>query len=65
MPGMDDVKKFAEQHDDKVDEGLGKAGDAAGDKFGHEDQVDKATDWAQQHTGDGDSSDQSGGDKEN
>ena len=54
MPGFDDMKKFADEHDDKVDEGLEKAGDAAGDKFGHEAQVDKGVDWAQQHTGSGD-----------
>jgi MT0933-like antitoxin protein len=54
MPGMDDLKKMADEHDDKVDAALGKAGDAAGDKFGHEQQVDKGVDLAQEHTGQGD-----------
>ncbi len=54
MPDFDDIKKLAEEHDDKIDEGLGKAGDAAGAKFGHEEQIEKGVDWAQQHTGAGD-----------
>lgn len=54
MPGMDDLEQFAEQHDDKVDEGLEKAGDAAGAKFGHENEIDKGVQWAQEHTGSGD-----------
>jgi hypothetical protein len=54
MPDFDDIKKFAAEHDEQVDEGLEKAGDAAGGKFGHEEQIDKAVDWAQQHTGEGD-----------
>lgn len=57
MPGLDDLKKLAEEHDDKVDAGLEKAGDAAGKKFGHGDQIDKGVDWAQQHTGSGGESD--------
>ena len=56
MPGLDDLKRLADQHDDKVDAALEKAGDAAGDKFGHEEQIDKAVDFAQEKTGDGDSS---------
>jgi hypothetical protein len=54
VPGMDDLEQFAEQHDDKVDEGLQKAGDAAGAKFGHENEIDKGVEWAQEHTGSGD-----------
>lgn len=54
MPGLDDLKRFADDHDDQVDQGLDKAGDAAGAKFGHDDQIDKGADWAQQHTGTGD-----------
>ena len=41
MPGLDDIKNFADEHDDKVDQGLEKAGEAAGEKFGHSDQIDK------------------------
>jgi hypothetical protein len=54
MPGLDDIKKLADDHDEQVDQGLEKAGDAAGDKFGHEEQIDKAVDAAQEHTGSGD-----------
>jgi hypothetical protein len=54
MPDFDDIKKLADSHDSQVDEGLQKAGDEAGDKLGHEDQIDKGVDFAQQHTGDGD-----------
>ncbi|WP_375500672.1 Rv0909 family putative TA system antitoxin [uncultured Jatrophihabitans sp.] len=52
MPGLDDIKKLADEHDDQVDKGLDKAGDAAGAKFGHEDQIDKAVDAAEERTGD-------------
>ncbi len=56
MPGLDDLKKLAEKHDDKVDAALEKAGDAAAKKFGHDEQIDKAVDFAQEHTGPGDQS---------
>ena len=56
MPGLDDIKKFADDHDEQVDSGLEKAGDAAGAKFGHADQIDKGVDKVQERTGDGDSS---------
>jgi hypothetical protein len=54
MPGFEDIKKLADEHDEQVDQGLEQVGDAAAAKFGHEDQIDKGTDWAQQHTGGGD-----------
>ncbi len=54
MPGLDDIKKFADDHDEQVDKGLEKAGDAAGTKVGHDDQIDKGVDWAQRRTGTGD-----------
>ena len=54
MPGLDDIKKFADEHDVQVDQGLEKVGDAAGAKFGHDEQIDKGVDWAQLHTGAGD-----------
>jgi hypothetical protein len=57
MPGLDDIKKLAEEHDKQVDEGLEKAGDAAGAKLGHDAQIDKGVDFAQEHTGSGDSAD--------
>jgi hypothetical protein len=58
MPGLDDIKKFADEHDEQVDEGLEKAGDAAGTKFGHGEQIDKGVDWAQEHTGAGDTTEE-------
>ena len=54
MPDLGDVEKLADEHDKQVDEGLEKAGDAAQDKVGHGDEIDKGVDFAQQHTGGGD-----------
>jgi MT0933-like antitoxin protein len=53
---LDKAKDAAEQHDDKVDQGLEKAGDFADQKTGgkYDDQIDKGVDTAQQRTGDGD-----------
>lgn len=56
MPDFGDVEKLADEHDKQVDEGLDKAGDAAEEKVGHADEIDKGVDFAQQHTGDGDTS---------
>jgi hypothetical protein len=47
MPDLDDIKRFAEDHDEQLDQGMEKAGDAAGDKFGHQDQIDRAVDKGQ------------------
>jgi hypothetical protein len=52
MPGLDDLKNLEEKHDDQVDQGLGKAGDALEDKVGHGDQIDSAVDKAQGADGD-------------
>lgn len=54
MPDFGDLEKLADEHDKQVDQGLGKAGDAAEEKFGHAGEIDKGVDFAQQHTGDGD-----------
>jgi MT0933-like antitoxin protein len=54
MPGFDDIKKLTDEHDEQIDHGLEKAGDAAGAELGHDAQIDKGVDWAQQHTGAGD-----------
>ena len=55
MGFMDKAKEMLGQHDDKVDQGLDKAGDMAKQKFaGHDDQIDKGVDFAQQRTGEGD-----------
>jgi hypothetical protein len=57
---MDKAKDMADQHDDKVDQGLDKAGDVADQKTGgkYDGQIDKGVDAAQQRTGDGDSQQQ-------
>ncbi len=54
MPDFGDIEKLADEHDKQVDEGLQKAGDEAGDKLGHQDQIDEGVDFAQEHTGAGD-----------
>lgn len=50
----DKAKEMAEQHDDQVDQGLEKAGDAVDDHTGgtHSDKIDKGVDAAQERTGD-------------
>ena len=54
MGFMDKAKDLMNQHDDKVDQALDKAGEAAKGRFaGHEGHIDKGVDLAQQHTGDG------------
>ena len=52
MPDIDDLTKLADDHDDQVDEGLERAGDAAEKKIGHGGQIDKAVEKAQDATGD-------------
>ncbi|MGI5239752.1 antitoxin [Dactylosporangium sp. CA-139066] len=49
------AKKVADEHDDKVDEAIGKAGDEANRRTDekYSSQVDKGVDYAQQHTGQG------------
>ena len=51
MPDFDDVKKMVDEHDDQVDAGLEKAGDAAESKLGHGEQIDQLVDKAQDFTG--------------
>lgn len=53
---LDKAKDAAEQHDDKVDQGLEKAGDVADQKTGggHGEQIDRGVDAAQERTGQGD-----------
>ena len=38
----DKLQNLGEEHGDKVEQGMDKAGDMAKEKFGHEDQVDQA-----------------------
>ena len=54
MGFLDKAKELLGQHDDKVDQAIDKAGDAAKDKYGHGEQVDKATEFARGKTGEGD-----------
>jgi hypothetical protein len=55
MGFMDKAKDLLNQHDDKVDQALDKAGEAAKGRFaGHEGHIDKGVDLAQQRTGAGD-----------
>ncbi|WFE33417.1 antitoxin [Micromonospora sp. WMMD975] len=53
---MDKAKDFADKHDEQVDKGLDKAGDAVDQRTGgkYDKQIDKGVDMAQQHTGRGD-----------
>ena len=57
MGFLDDAKKFADEHDDQVDAAIEKAGDLADQKTHgkYSGQVDKAQDFAEEKTGDGDS----------
>ncbi|HEY2204697.1 MAG TPA: antitoxin [Pseudonocardia sp.] len=43
MGFLDKAKEMLGKHDDKVDQALDKAGDAAKKKYGHDEQVDKVT----------------------
>ena len=51
MPGMDDLKKFADDHDKQIDAGIAEAGKAAESKVGHPDQIDNLVKKAQDTTG--------------
>ncbi|MFI5910218.1 antitoxin [Dactylosporangium sp. NPDC051541] len=53
---FDKVKDLADQHDEKVDQALDKVGDVVDDKTGNKysDHIDKGVDFAQEHTGEGD-----------
>jgi len=54
MSFLDKAKEFADQHDDKVDQGLEKAGDQIDDRTGNKysEQIDKGVDAVQERTGD-------------
>ena len=59
MSFLDKAKDLLNQHDDKVDQGLDKVGEAAKGRFaGHEGQIDGFVDQAQQRTGAGDTTQQ-------
>lgn len=55
MSFLDKAKELLNQHDDKVDQALDKAGEAAKGRFaGHEGHIDAATGKAKGMTGGGD-----------
>jgi hypothetical protein len=56
MGMMDKAKDLAGKHDDKVDQGIEKAGDQVDQRTGdkYTSQVDRAQDEAQKRTGEGD-----------
>ncbi|MGH3569445.1 MAG: antitoxin [Pseudonocardia sp.] len=52
---LDKAKEMLDQHDDKVNQALDKAGELAKGRFaGHDDRIDGLVDQAQQRTGTGD-----------
>jgi hypothetical protein len=53
---MDKAKTLADEHDDKIDKGLERAGDEADERTGgkYGDKIDKGVDEAQERTGEGD-----------
>ena len=53
---MDKAGEMAEEHDDKVDEGLERAGEFADERTGdrYSEQIDRGVDFGQEHTGEGD-----------
>ncbi len=55
MGFMDKAKEMLGKHDDKVDQGLEKGGEAAKGRFaGHDEQIDQGVDRLQEMTGDED-----------
>ncbi|GAA0802715.1 antitoxin [Spirilliplanes yamanashiensis] len=56
MSFLDKAKDMAEKHDDKVDQGIEKAGDQIDQRTGgkYADKVDQGQNQAQQRTGQGD-----------
>ena len=53
---VEKAKDMADQHDDKVDQGLERGGDMADERTGgqHGEHIDKGVDMAQERTGSGD-----------
>jgi hypothetical protein len=53
---LNKAKSFADQHDEKVDQGLEKAGDQIDERTGakYSQHVDRGVDEAQKRTGEGD-----------
>jgi hypothetical protein len=56
---MDKARDFLNEHDEQVDQGLDKAGEAAKQRFaGHDEQIDQGVDRLQEMTGDGDTTEE-------
>jgi len=53
---MERAKDMADQHDDKVDQGLERGGGMADERTGgkYDEQIDKGVDMTQERTGSGD-----------
>lgn len=49
-----DAEKFVDEHETQVDEGIDKAAHLAGEKFGHEKQLDEAAEKLKGFTGEHD-----------
>ena len=47
------AEDFVEQHEDQIDKGIDKAADAAGKRFGHQAEIDKAANKLEDMTKDG------------
>lgn len=60
--GLDEMKdkaqELAGQHGDKAEQGVDKGAEFAKDKFGHEEQVDSASDKARDFLGNSDEQNQ-------
>lgn len=46
---MDKLKGLVKEHPDKADQGMDKASETVKGKFGHEEQVDKATEKGKEY----------------
>ena len=56
MSFLDKAKDFLDEHDEQVDKALDKVGEQVDQRTGHKysDQIDKGVDFAQERTGEGD-----------
>jgi MT0933-like antitoxin protein len=55
---LDKAKELASKHDEQIDKALDQGGDLVDKRTGgkHSEQIDKGVDFAQEHTGEGDTS---------
>ncbi|RRO15119.1 antitoxin [Saccharopolyspora rhizosphaerae] len=47
----DKLQGLSEEHGDKVEQGMDKAGDKAKEKYGHDEQVDQAVEKGKDYVG--------------